>query len=82
MTTYLATTTATKDGWAFENITLAYCSRICREVGAESGGWNGTGRDDDSYEFDEVCANCGVVIPACEPWRNLAAALKAEGWPK
>ena len=58
----------------------------------------------DSYEFDEVCANCGVLIPAsavemewCQQcgwcpkphyvcmdvsWQNLAAVVKAEGWPK
>jgi hypothetical protein len=24
-------------------------------------------RNDDSYEFDEICANCGVLIPASPP---------------
>ena len=52
---------------------------------------------DDSYEFDETCANCGVLIPASpvaidqlvwyrayepESWRNLAAVIKDDGLPR
>ena len=44
--------------------TLAYCSDICR---AKSLGFTFDLfdlRDDDSYEFDETCANCGSLIKA------------------
>jgi hypothetical protein len=76
MTTYLAT----YGGEAFE-VTRTFCSPQHRtnSLGAHR---DALCRDDDRYEFDERCARCGDLIPACEPWRNLAATLKAEGWPK
>lgn len=66
MTAYLATFTEHGD-----LITRPYCSLICRIDGARAGRgpnwWDNAsyvGRDDDHYEFDETCANCGVLIPA------------------
>lgn len=56
MTTYLATEETNA-------MTLAFCSRFCRStrLGPLSPTW--IKRNDDSYEFDEVCANCGAIIP-------------------
>ena len=66
MTTYLATG-AVSAPRADEVKTLAYCSPPCRretEDQSLSQGFVLTFRDDNSYEFDETCANCGVLIPA------------------
>ena len=59
VTTYLAN--ETRGDLTGESYTLVFCSAECRrddqrkKLGAKF-------RDDDSYEFDETCANCGVEI--------------------
>ena len=62
MTTYLATQVAE---WPIqmrgESVTDVFCSKNCRGM-AEPYEW--ITRDDDSYEFDEVCASCGKLVLA------------------
>jgi hypothetical protein len=43
-----------------EVVAIPYCSLLC----SSQHGFTMNVRDDDSYEFDEVCANCGVLVPA------------------
>jgi hypothetical protein len=64
MTTYLATTTIS----VFEEtITLAFCSRKCREASSYRDGWTGRYNAIDFYEFDETCHYCLEIVPACGP---------------
>jgi hypothetical protein len=60
VTTYLATRRDLPGGWE----TLAYCSVDCIPLVILS---TATVRRDDSYEFEEKCASCGVLIPAFIP---------------
>ena len=60
MTTYLETYEAA--GPPAQDITHAYCSTLCRAT--HIGPVVRNRREDDRYEFDETCANCGVLIPA------------------
>ena len=70
MTTYLATGTD-RYASAVTECTAAYCSPKCRSFDQRGGTARGFKplvlQDDDSYEFDEVCANCGVLIKASKP---------------
>lgn len=60
MTTYLATV---NDGFPRRSgDTQAYCSAACRIAALHEGSLPTTFRDDDSYEFDEACARCGVTV--------------------
>jgi len=61
MTTYLATL---RPGGESEK-TFAFCLKPCRAwyFNANEKKFT-TRRDDDSYEFDEVCQNCGSLIKA------------------
>ena len=64
MTTYLAI--LSRRSYFGQSETRPYCSSDCRRY--DSVGWTiEDWRDDDSYEFDEVCGNCGVVVPASHP---------------
>ena len=64
MTTYLATKWTADPDDASEEFTESYCSDSCRFVDQT---WlERIYRDDDSYEFDETCANCGKLVPAAE----------------
>ena len=60
MTTYLAQNYSVGDNGA-DDSTFPYCSLECltSQFRIESDWW-----DDDSYEFDEVCANCGALVAA------------------
>lgn len=67
MTTFLAT--KERGEGPFSEYTYAFCSDQCRvdHTYAEyyrTGTRNTSQRDDDSYEFDEVCANCGALVSA------------------
>jgi hypothetical protein len=60
MTTYLATHKRDADMWdEGEEITRPYCA-LCAVNAVKLYTW----RRDDSYEFDEVCANCGKLVLA------------------
>lgn len=50
-----------------ETFSLPFCSRECALLAFEDGETRPAGlslRDDDHYEFDETCSNCGRMIPA------------------
>ena len=65
MTTYL-TTKRLRDSRKFdaEKVTFPYCSKKCRHADRGNNAASLNYRDDDFYEFDEVCANCGSLIKA------------------
>ena len=86
MTTYLTTGIEYRGS----EVVLPYCSPSCRlgctviEVERRSVSRNPRHLDLESYEFDEVCALCGVVIPASSQ-RDLDAlriAALAESEPR
>jgi hypothetical protein len=60
--TYLAIDTVTSSQVDQEETVFAFCSWQCRALNEPMLPW--TIRDDSSYEFDEICANCGREIPA------------------
>jgi len=79
MTTYLATAELenyNEGRWHDEEISFAFCAPSCRAyhftARAEV---RNTWRDDDSYEFDETCANCGSLIPASTIWEEEIAGV-------
>jgi hypothetical protein len=69
MVTYLATTTEQD-----EDTALAFCSANCCVEGLGPN-WEEliNVQRDDSYEFDEVCANCGVLIPASAHFHDFGS---------
>jgi hypothetical protein len=75
MTTYLAQNYSVGDNGA-DDSTFPYCSLECltSQFRIESDWW-----DDDSYEFDEGCANCGLLVKAAFDPDPVAAILSAYG---
>lgn len=73
MSVYLAIIEQHKIG----EVTLPFCSEYHRSVyWPEWGNPNTmrvTFRDDTQHEFDEICADCGAVIPAFSPVNPNAA---------
>jgi hypothetical protein len=64
MSVYLATNARNSGLWDEGELeTTTYCSAKCRTYDGKSLTWCLL-RYDNSYEFDEVCNNCGVLIPA------------------
>ncbi len=47
-------------------VAVPFCSPRCRDEEMFAAGcfFSHIQRDDDSYEFDEVCANCGALVSA------------------
>ena len=65
MTTYLLT---------HREVTLPFCSTLCRGIYEEKTPFlyptrefkAPVWRDDDRYEFDETCMNCGALVRSME----------------